>query len=334
MRPAGALLTLLALFCFLLLAGCRTDGPTRSGQSAGLFYETLPMDGTTRRYALYIPENLGNEPRPLVISLHGGGVRIEDMTGESGYKSPYKIWMEIAERERVMILYPEGLDGAYGKPTWNDCRGDSLVSSTADDVAFIEALIERVASSYPLDRSRIYASGTSNGGMMALRLGIERPSLFAAVAAVAAAMPARSECPTPSRPISVLFMNGTADTHMPYEGGTVSDPPKPEYGTVISTEESVAIFTRLDATEATPTRYRFADLDPDDGGVVVRFDYAGGAEGSEVMLYRVEGGGHSAPSIKERYSALFERYFGKQNHDIEMAEEVWRFFRTHRRGAS
>ncbi len=315
----------------MLLLGCHGNGPSRNSPESGLFHERIEVEGTPRRYALYLPKNPRNEPLALVISLHGGGVTIEDMTGESGYRSPYRVWMEIAEREGVAILFPEGLDGAYGTPTWNDCRGDSLVSSTADDVAFIERLITEVSARVSVDPGRIYASGTSNGGMMALRLGIERPRLFAAVAAVAAAMPARSECPAPYEPLSVLFMNGTADTHMPYDGGTVSDPPKPEYGTVLSTDDSVAIFTRLDATAAQPVRYRFADLDPDDGGIVTRFVYGQGIGGTEVVLYRVEGGGHSAPSIRERYSALFERYFGKQNHDIEMAEEVWSFFKRHRR---
>jgi hypothetical protein len=37
------------------------------------------------------------------------------------------------------------------------------------------------------------------------------------------------------------------------------------------------------------------------------------------MLYEVNGGGHTEPSIEEQYSALVELYLGRQNHDIEMA---------------
>ena len=56
--------------------------------------------------------------------------------------------------------------------------------------------------------------------------------------------------------------------------------------------------------------------------------YTGGADGTEVALYKIIGGGHNAPSIQEQYSVLFELIVGKQNHDIEMADEVWNFFRN------
>ncbi len=320
-----------ALFWMLLFSSCHGTEPAVGGADHGLFMKETEVDGRSRRYAIYIPQNLGTRPVPLVFSLHGGGVYIEDMTGQSGHKSPHKLWMEIAEREKIVVVYPEGLNGAYGKPTWNDCRGDATVNSGADDLKFLTTLIDEVAQKYPVERKRVYASGISNGGFMALRLGVEAPEKFAAVAAIAAAMPAVSKCRPPQVPISVLFMNGTADKFMPYGGGTISNPPKPEHGTALSTEESVQIFTTLDAVAAQPEVYRFADLDPNDGGRVTRYRYLGGIDGTEVVLYKVEGGGHSAPSIKERYSAIYEYYFGKQNHDIEAVEEIWSFFKRHSR---
>ena len=319
------------LLYLLVFWGCHGTSPLKNDGTYGLFKKSIEVDGTVRRYALYIPHGLGTEPVPMVFSLHGGGVYIEDMTGEKGHKSPHKLWMDIAEREKIIVVYPEGLNGAYGKPTWNDCRGDAVVNSDADDVKFIEKLIDTISLSYPLDRDRVYASGASNGGLMVLRLAVEEPEKFAAVASIIAAMPADSKCRPPQVPISVLFMNGTADKFMPYGGGTISNPPKPEHGTALSTEESVQIFTTLDATAGQPEVYRFADLDPNDGGRVTRYRYIGGRDGTEVVLYKVEGGGHSAPSIKERYSALFELFFGKQNHDIEAVEEIWSFFKRHRR---
>ncbi len=64
------------------------------------------VDGQLRRYAVFIPSDLEIEARALIFSLHGGGVYIEDMTGQSGHKSPYKLWMEIAERERFIVVLP------------------------------------------------------------------------------------------------------------------------------------------------------------------------------------------------------------------------------------
>jgi len=326
-RPlSGWIALLLTLF---LVTGCQGPAGTK-GPLPGLTTRTIQLDDETRRYAIYLPERL-EDPAPLVFELHGGGIYIEDETGESGHKTPYKLWMEIAEREGLIVVYPEGLDGRYGKPTWNDCRANASVNSDADDVGFISTLIHELAARYPVDESRIYVSGTSNGGLMALRLATELSTEIAAVAAVAAAMPDQSKCIPPVDPIPVLFMNGTADNHLPYGGGTLSNPPNPDHGSVYSTERSVAIWTALDQADTTPAVQRFPDIDLHDGSTVTRFRYSNGIGGTEVVLYRIDGGGHSAPSIRERYSRLFERYFGKQNHDIEMTSEVWTFFKDKRR---
>ncbi len=292
-----------------------------------LIHGTIEVDGTTRRYAVYVPAELDGSPNPLVIELHGGGVYIEDMTGESGHRTPYKLWMSLADLDGFVVVYPEGLNGSYGRPTWNDCRADAVVSSSADDVSFISVLIDEIASRYGVDTRRVYVSGTSNGGLMALRLAVELPGKVAAVAAVAASMPARSECAEAADPISVLFMNGTEDNYLPYDGGVVSDPPNPDHGTVLPTEESVRLWVARDQADDAPVELDFSDISEDDGSVVTRYTYSNGRNGTQVVLYKVAGGGHAAPSILERYSWLYERYFGKQNHDIETVWEVWKFFR-------
>ncbi len=320
---------MITLAVFFILQSC-TGFASAHPQNYNVQIKRITVDGTSRRYAIYVPQNIGNVAVPLIFELHGGGIYIEDMIGTSGHKTPYKLWMELADSEKFIVVYPEGLNGAYGKPTWNDCRGDCTVYSTADDVNFIETLIDTISSEYNIDTNRIYVSGTSNGGFMALRLAVELPNRVAAVAAIAAAMPAVSKCNQPVRPVSVLFMNGTNDNHMPYNGGYVSNPPSPEHGTVMSTEASVKFWVELDHTDTVPITYTFPDLDPDDGGVVERFVYDHGDNNTQVVLYKVNGGGHSAPSIRERYSALYERYFNKQNHDIEMTTEVWNFFKNKR----
>ena len=310
-----------------LSISCRNPNDNNNQNSYGLFTKNIVVDGVSRRYAIYIPQNLGTHPVPLVFEIHGGGIYIEDMTGESGHKTPYKLWMELADKEHFIVVYPEGLNGAYNKPTWNDCRRDCILNSHADDVRFIKTLIHQISASYHIDPDRIYVSGTSNGGFMALRLAVELSDKIAAVAAVAAAMPAVSDCNQPDNPISVLFMNGTNDNHMPYTGGTIGNPPNPDNGTALSTEASVNYWVHFNHTDTVPVTYTFPDLDSLDGGTVERFTYKNGNQGTEVVLYKINGGGHSAPSIRERYSALFERYFNKQNHDIEMTTEVWDFFK-------
>ncbi len=305
--------------------------PIPRGPRPGLFTRTLVVDGLKRRYALYVPPDLGSAPRPLVLELHGGGVYIDDLTGRRRHKTPYKLWMGIAEKEKFLVLYPEGWKGPKGRPTWHDGRSDARVYSKADDVKFLTRLVEKTAASYPVDRRRVYLSGTSNGGLMALRMAVERWNLLAAVAVVGAALPAKPSCGPPKHPLSVLFMNGTADRHMPYRGGLVSRPPNPAHGSVLSTPRSVRTWRLLDRTGPRPCVTKFPDLDPWDGSTVTRYAWNRGRGGTQVVLYKVTGGGHSAPSLEERYSWIFEIFFGRQNHDIEMTREVWNFFKDKRR---
>jgi polyhydroxybutyrate depolymerase len=51
------------------------------------------------------------------------------------------------------------------------------------------------------------------------------------------------------------------------------------------------------------------------------------------VLYEVRGGGHTEPSLTEHNRRLYKRIVGPQNRDIEMAEEVWSFFKNRRRQA-
>lgn len=313
-----------------LFVGCGKQTNTHSGvmPEYGLFKKEILVNGVKRRYAVYIPKDLKKFSCALVFELHGGGVYIKDLTGESGHKSPYKLWMNLAETEKFIVVYPEGKNGVYGKPTWNDCRADCIVNSNADDVGFIKSIIDEISKNYDIDKKRVYVSGTSNGGFMALRLAVEMSDKIAAVAAVAASMPARSKCKSPQNPVSVLFINGTDDNHLPYNGGYISNPPNPDHGKALSVRDSVNFWVRFDDTKKIPTKYTFTDIDKEDNSIVERFDYKEGKHSTEVTLYKVIGGGHSAPSIKQRYSSLFELYFNKQNHDIETTTEVWNFFKN------
>ena len=136
----------------------------------------------------------------------------------NGNAAPHRVWLEIAEREKLILVIPSGALSPDGNPGWNDCRADAESNPKTDDVKFIRALIQNVAKSCAIDRSRIFASGMSNGGNMALRLALELSDQIAAVAVVASAMPKVNICGPPAHPVSVLFMNGTADPLLPYEG--------------------------------------------------------------------------------------------------------------------
>ncbi len=96
-------------------------------------------------------------------------------------------------------------------------------------------------------------------------------------------------------------------------------------GLVLSAEATRDFFTAYLGSHATPEHVDLPDLDPTDGGVVERDTYRGGAENNEVVFYRVNGAGHSPPSIAHPLGPGAELIFGKQNHDIETAVEIWSF---------
>ncbi len=288
----------------------------------------IPVGGVPRTYDFFVPRHLGRKPVPLVLLLHGHGGDADVMTGLAGNAAPFRIWMDIAEREGFLVVFPEGVISPDGKSGWNDCRGDTLTNPHSKDVLFLRKLILRFTRSFHVDPGRVYASGVSNGGQMVLRLAIELSDRIRAVAAVVAPMPQVNACSPPVRPVSVLFMNGTADPFIPWNGGPVAGlgTGQGSRGTVLSTPDSVAWWVQFDQTDPIPSVQDLPDLDTQDGSTVRRHTYSNGQNGTRVVLYEIIGGGHIEPSIQEKYSAWWQNIVGPQNHDLEMAEAVWAFF--------
>ena len=285
----------------------------------------LIVDGMVRTYDLYIPGNLGDGPRPLLIMYHGHIGNSDVMTGENGKKAPYKVWLQIAEREKLLVAVPNGEKGVDDNRGWNDCRADTTTNPPTDDVKFSLSLIEAINLQFPVDRARIYATGTSNGGNMVIRLAMEVPETFAAVAAVVASNPVQSECTEQRLPIPVLIMNGTDDPLLPYQGGKVGKQ-KSGRGTVLSTPDTVQYWVKVNGAQPAARVESLPDRDPSDKSTVIRHRYVAGKQNAEIVLYEVVHGGHTEPSVQEHYGRLYKAIVGNQNYDIEMADEVWQFF--------
>ena len=281
-------------------------------------------DGLARKFHFYAPEGLiDGEAYPLVMLMHGHGGSSDQMLGLSGMKAPYRIWLDIAEREKVFILVPEGVISPDDKLGWNDCRADTVTNPSTDDVGFLVGLSEAMADVYPIDENRFYASGTSNGGHMSLRLAIEAGEHFAAVAPLLAALPTDSNCSEPDTQVALMLINGTNDEILPYDGGQVAG----SRGGVFSTLDTIATWRTLNQNTAEASVGNLPDINTEDESTVVRTDYAGPTQLQDVTLVTIDGGGHTVPSIEEQYSNFYERMVGTQNHDVEMAELVWGFLK-------
>jgi polyhydroxybutyrate depolymerase len=283
----------------------------------GDYGRSLLCDGRKRTFLLHVPRGWNRSKlMPLVIVLHGGG-------GNGRKVAALTRFNLVADRSGFVVAFPDGINGH-----WNDGRNVQNFKShreNIDDVGFIRLLIERLTQQLNLDSTRVYVTGMSNGAMMCYRLGCDLSDRLAAIAPVcgAVAVDLPDSCPQ-GRPISVLAINGTEDPFVPWPGGGVGILNK--RGSVLSVPASIRFWVERDGCAPEPETTRLPQKDPEQGISTVREVYAGGRDATEVVAYRVEGGGHTWPGGSERTAR-----FGKQSRDFDASETIWEFFQKHRR---
>ena len=308
------------IFGILLFISCNKENGELPNDSILKLDESIQVDGINRTFHIQYPHN--HMDKPLVILLHGHKGSSDQVIGKGLVKSPQKIWLELAEAHEFIVLIPNGELGPRNSRGWNDCRSDAPANPTTDDVKFIMSLLNEIEQKYNHDLDRVYVAGISNGALMTHRLVEEIPESIAAFASIINTMPANSDCVESDVVVSALFMNGTMDPLVPYEGGQILS----NRGEVKSTDESMLYWINRNQTDTTPVKESYDDLDPEDNSTVEKYIYENGLNNSEVVLYKIVGGGHTEPSISEKYSQLYLNAVGNQNRDIEMAKEIWSFF--------
>lgn len=291
-----------------------------SNNDSSVILNKLEYDGLERSYYIYLPKSYNSlSELPVVLVLHGGGKADGKETSQRlGYN-------KIAEREDFIAVYPNGINAQ-----WNDGRGVNYFvddNTNIDDVGFISALIDKLIEDYKGNPSRIYITGLSNGGMMTLRLGCELGNKLTAIAPVIANIPKNiySDC-KPVSSLPILLMNGTKDPLVPWDGGFVKAFNK-EMGEVVSTEKTVQFWVQNNNCNTTPTVAVVPDTDSTDNSTVIVNTYENKGSGADVVLYTIEGGGHTLPgsNIPNVPSIL-----GEKNNDIDGAEIIWGFFKKTR----
>lgn len=277
---------------------------------------SLDHDGRARRYIVHVPTSYDPwHPWPLVLSFHGsnsnGQIQLE-----------FTAMNETADREGFLIAYPFGTGERERLLFWNagNCCGYAF-HEQVDDVGFVAALLDQLRADYAVDDRRVYATGMSNGGMMAYRLANEMAETFAAIAAVAGTM--GFERATPSRPISILHIHSTDDAFVPFEGGVG---PKSPTGTHhYSVEETIQEWARANGCPPTPHTMSLPNRE-DDGTSTVRYVYGPGRDNTEVVLYLIHGAGHIWPGRPPR-----PYYLGKTTYNWSANGVIWEFFQRHSR---
>jgi len=285
------------------LALC-TGGPLPAQSHAPVeTRRTILAGGVERSYLLHLPSSRSaGRPVPLLLVFHGAGGEGAGIASHTDLTGP-------ADARGYAVVFPDGI-----QRRWNDGRG---TSAGEDDVAFIRVLLDSLVRELPVDPRRVYATGISNGAGLAYRLACDLPGTFAAIAPVAGAPAAALEerCAV-TRPVSVISFQGTRDRLMPYEGGNVAA----TRGRVLSAPRSAALFATVNGCTPTP----IVTAEPDtakDGTRVRRSVYGGCREGREVVLYTIEGGGHTWPG-----GPPVGRRVGRVSRDIDASRTMLDFF--------
>ena len=198
---------------------------------------TFVHDGIEREYFVHAPSGRTGE-LPVVLAIHGYG------STATGFAVFHDL-NEHANRNGYIVVYPQGShfaatneQGRYRVTSWNmlgnavadlsqgpQCTEDADIypcppecgecdrcgwASCYDDLGYFTKLLDDLEAEYSTDRSRYYALGMSNGGMMVLRLGCSMSGRFAAIAPISAQLPAGFDC-GPTTPLPMLHLTGGLD---------------------------------------------------------------------------------------------------------------------------
>ncbi len=318
------------LFGFLLLVVLAGGtGPACAGLAPGDHEFALTHDGMRRSYLARVPPQArAGAPLPVVLNFHGGG-------GNAQVHKWYTRMDETADREGFIAVYPNG-SGGIGERflTWNagNCCGLSVVGGV-DDVGFVLAVIDDLGRRAAIDRTRVYATGLSNGSMMAYRMAAEAADRIAAVGGVAGAMTLARFAP--ARAVPVMHIHSVDDERALYGGGF--GPAFPFTNTRVfhhSVESTIGKWIKHNRCPAQPAATETvagAAGTQDEGHTATRVAYRPCREGAEVVLWKLAGPGHVWPGGQRDYLPLL---LGTSSAVIDANRELWRFFRQYRRATA
>ncbi len=216
--------------------------------------------------------------------------------------------------------YPGGGGGGYpGGGQQQPQQRHQESQPEADDIGFFNQMIDQLSSKFSADSSRIYVSGLSEGGFMAMHIGCTISDKIAAVATVGATMPKTMVC-LPSRTVSLMMITGTSDPVVPHGGGT-------EHNlnlATLSADDSAKAWAKIDHCGDKPEHRKLPSHGK--GGMETKIDtYGGCGLGAQVALYSVKGAGNTWPG-GEQYEP--ENTIGKTSNDFSANDVIWNFLVT------
>lgn len=283
------------ILSLLLLTGFFIDAQTGITIS-----DSIKSNFIFRKYRLYVPNSYnGTTPVPLLFNLHG-------YTSNASQQQLYGNFMPIADTANFIMVLPEGTAPA-GNQYFNAGFGPG-----ANDLLFMNDLIDSLKLTYNIDNNSIYSCGMSNGGIMSYYLACYASNRFAAIASVTGSMLNGWFNVSPNRPVPVMEIHGTNDATVPYNGDA----------TFSNTDSVVKKWAKHNNCSLTPITTSVVNSVTTDGATAVNYRYTGGTNGADVELYKVMNGAHTWPGAP---IAL-----GVTCMDFNASKEIWRFFRKYK----
>jgi len=302
-------------------------GPT------GDYELAVEHEGRSRTALVHVPAKaVEGLPLPVVLNFHGGG-------GHARAHRDYVRMDALADREGFIVVYPNGT-GPFEEHllTWNAgrCCGYAM-DEKIDDVGFVRVLLDALSARAPVDTTRVYATGLSNGAMMSYRLAAQASDRIAAIAPVAGSMmlaEPRADDPQPRftvpgrRAVPIMHIHSVDDQRALYAGGLNEPVPLTNVRTRHPNAEEVLY--RWVAFEECRPKPAVAETRTGAPGTstavhtAIKYVFAGCREDAEIVLWKLSGPGHVWPGGRLDY---LPRLLGPGTDVIDANEEMWRFFR-------
>jgi len=297
-----------AIWLFLLILSSQLSAQTNI--SATLQHQSLQ-----RQYTVHLPPGFDDAaPTPVLLTLHGGGGTALSVQG-------FTRMNQVSNQKGFLAVYPQGFTETLSGFSWADGRGAGADEDGIDDVGFIDKLIDTLAADYNIDTRRVYVCGFSNGGFMSQRLACVLPERFAAVGGLGCSMDTSlfANC-DPSRPVPMIYVSGTADPFVPFEGGEMLGDVTP----IVPVDSAVQFWVDHNGCRTAQPVVAIRDSVTDDNSTAQRFDFTDCDRGAEVRFFKLIGAGHTWAGVE---LPMQELILGETNEDIQASFELWKFFR-------
>ena len=218
-------------FCISLIQSCNKDDKATDipgifnligGTNEVTINQTIDGNSVPRLVYVKTPQNLNSSlSYPIVFFFHGAGGSGQDFLYNNNI-------IELINSEEFIGVFPNGHsnNGSNGG-FWN--LGSE--PTNADDVEFVDLIIDQLVTSPLIDTSKAYAIGFSNGSGLVNLLG-KSTSHFNAIAPLFSQQILSTGDLTPTKAMSVFQVSGEVDGIIPLNGGVSS------VGTFMSAQNS------------------------------------------------------------------------------------------------